>query len=218
MSRSIPGTPWTHLVCLALCLLSAAAASAQSAAFPDTTAASSPASAAPEPAAPQSAAVTTAPAASAISAGGFRRIRLGMSLEEVKTELRREVLFDYRGDRDVSLLPEGDQILIEVSGRSFVERGYFQFYDGRLLVMIVRLSRELVSYYEVYSRLTSHYGGAASLDPNAALWSLPGVRLSLEKPVVLKYVDSVSFDALKAKSSAGRDYEAETRAQFLDGL
>jgi hypothetical protein len=192
-------------------------ASGQAAPLPDQPSASTMPAA--EPAAAAAAATTPAfAAASALKGGGFRGIRLGMSVEEVKAQLRREPLFDYRGDRDVSLVPQTKQILIEVAGRSFVERGYFQFHDGKLLVMIVRLARELVSYYEVYSRLTSRYGDASSLDPSSAEWSLPDMRLSLEKPVVLKYVDSASFDALKKASSAGRDYEAETRQQFLDGL
>ena len=163
------------------------------------------------------------PAAAAVGAataklGGFRGIRLGMSVDEVKAELAKEPLFSYRGDRDVSLLPASRQILIEVPGRTFVERGYFQFHEGKLLVMIVLLAREQVSYFEVYTELSSRYGATSVLDPAQAVWELKGTRLALEKPVVLKYVDSATFQALRDASRVGTDYELLTRRQFLESL
>lgn len=163
------------------------------------------------------------PAAAVVSAataelGGFRGIRLGMSVDEVKAQLAKEPLFSYHGDRDISLLPASRQILIEVPGRTFVERGYFQFHDGKLLVMIVMLAREQVSYFEVYTQLSTRYGPTTALDPTQAVWELPGTRLALEKPVVLKYLDSVTFKALTEAGRAGTDYELMTRRQFLESL
>jgi hypothetical protein len=170
----------------------------------------------PEPAAKPA---TAAPGLSAASVlGGFHSIRLGMTVEQVKTELVKESLFLFRGDRDVSLVPQTQEILIEVPGRTFVERGYFQFHDGKLLVMILVLAREEVSYFEVYRELSSRYGEATSLDPSSAVWELGGMRLSLEKPVVLKYLDRATFEALRDSSRAGRDYELLTRQQFLGTL
>jgi hypothetical protein len=43
-------------------------------------------------------------------------------------------------------------------------------------------------------------------------------RLALEKPVVLKYVDSATFNALRDASRVGTDYELLTRRQFLESL
>jgi hypothetical protein len=163
---------------------------------------------------------TTAAVVSAatVELGGFRGIRLGMSVDEVKAQLAKEPLFSYHGDRDVSLLPASRQILIEVPGRTFVERGYFQFHDGKLLIMIVLLAREQVSYFEVYTQLSSRYGPTSALDPAQAVWELPGTRLALEKPVVLKYVDSAAFQSLRDESRLGTDYELLTRRQFLESL
>lgn len=149
---------------------------------------------------------------------GFRGIHVGMTLEQVKAELQRESLFLYRGDRDVSIVPATGQPLIEVEGRAYVERGYFQFHENRLLVLIVTLARELVSYYEVYSALTASHGPATTLDPSAAVWVLDGLRLSLEKPVTLKYVDIATFEALATSGRSGTDYELMTRQAFLDTL
>ena len=43
---------------------------------------------------------------------GFRSIRLGMELEQVKQLLIEDPLFDYRGDPDISFLPLPPQTLI----------------------------------------------------------------------------------------------------------
>jgi hypothetical protein len=141
-----------------------------------------------------------------------------MTVEEVKAGLVREPLFVYRGERDVSIIPSTSETLIEVPGTDYVERGYFQFHEDRLLVMIVVLARGLISYYEVYESLVRRYGPATTLDPSAAVWLLDGLRLSLERPVVLKYVDDAVFSALIEAGRSLRDYEAEARASFLEGL
>jgi hypothetical protein len=57
----------------------------------------------------------------------FRDLALGMSLEDVKTRLKADSLFSYRGEPDVSLVPQTEQTLIECGGTSFIQRAYFQF-------------------------------------------------------------------------------------------
>ena len=163
-------------------------------------------------------AVCWAQAASVTPPQGFLGIRIGMTLGEVKAALAREPLFYYRGEPDLSLLPATRQALIEVPGRAYVERAYFQFHDDRLLSVIVHLSRELVSYFDVYSQLASRYGDATSIDPASATWIFPSLKLSLEKPVVLKYVDRLVFDTLTSESAAGTDWEEESRQSFLERL
>jgi hypothetical protein len=44
---------------------------------------------------------------------GFRSISLGMDLDQVKQALKGDALFRYRGDPDVSFLPQTSQYLIE---------------------------------------------------------------------------------------------------------
>ena len=59
---------------------------------------------------------------------GYKNIRLGQSFEEVRSILEKDSSFGFRGDRDVSLLPTEERVLIETSGSSFFERCWFQFY------------------------------------------------------------------------------------------
>ena len=73
---------------------------------------------------------------------GYKEIKLGMSVEEVKNALKADPYFGYRGDRDVSFLPGRDKILIETNTYktapfSFYERCWFHFYNGKLYIITI---------------------------------------------------------------------------------
>ena len=44
---------------------------------------------------------------------GYRNITLGMSLEDTKKALIKDSIFGYHGDRDVSLVPGTNKVLID---------------------------------------------------------------------------------------------------------
>jgi len=150
--------------------------------------------------------------------GGFRKIRLGMSMDAVKEALKQDRLFSYRGDPDVSFIPVKEQRLIECGGNLYIDRAYFQFHDDRLLVMILMLDPAEVSYYETLEALRKSYGDPAILDPTHVVWETGALRLSLERPVTVKYVDAETYATLRGASSAGDDFEGLSRQRFLDQL
>ena len=68
---------------------------------------------------------------------GYGGIQLGMTIEQVKEILQKNPQFGYRGERDVSLLPGENRVLIETDSSvsapySFLTQCWFQFYDGKL--------------------------------------------------------------------------------------
>ena len=56
---------------------------------------------------------------------GFKNIHFGMSVDEVKEELKKDASFGFRGDRDVSLLPGERET--SLSPRKPKETGMFPF-------------------------------------------------------------------------------------------
>jgi uncharacterized membrane protein (UPF0127 family) len=150
-------------------------------------------------------------AAQAAGPRGFRGLELGMELEQVKARLAADALFGYRGDPDVSLLPSPQQTLIECAGASWVRRTFFQFYEGRLLSIILVLDDRRLDYYTLFETLSQKYGGPARLDPAEAVWEFPGVRLSLERPLSVKYLDSGRFDELRKQGQAVEALSAALR-------
>ncbi|PKL07780.1 MAG: hypothetical protein CVV51_12365, partial [Spirochaetae bacterium HGW-Spirochaetae-7] len=150
----------------------------------------------------------TAPAALAVPAEtvavprSFRKIELGMTMDAVKEVLASDGLFSYRGDVDVSLLPRPDESLIEVSGLSFVRRAFFQFYSGKLFVMIFLLNEKEIDHYSVFTSMSDKYGKPGNLSPSESVWSDAATRLSVERPLAVKYIDMAVFDALKAAGAS----------------
>lgn len=169
------------------------------------------------PAAPASTTPVTADEDQAVPRS-FRDIELGMSMDEVKAVLASDGIFVYRGEPDVSLLPRPDESLIEVSGLSFVRRAFFQFYEGKLFVMIFALNEKEMDHYSVFTSLSTKYGKPDSLSPSESVWVDDATRMSVERPLAVKYIDMAVFDALKAKGQAQKSYEEILRADFLGGF
>jgi hypothetical protein len=147
---------------------------------------------------------------------GFRGIELGMGLEQVKQLLAADPLFDYRGDPDISFLPLPPQTLIETSGSSFIKRAYFQFDREKLFIMILSMDPDRLDYYTLYSTLSGKYGEPTSLDPTEAVWDFEQLRLSLERPLNVKYIDSAVFEALKEEGRVQEDLWEISKDNFLE--
>jgi hypothetical protein len=172
---------------------------------------------APVSAAAQSTApADTAPVDAPTVPDGFRGITLGMELEAVKSRLREDPLYAYRGDPDVSLLPQQQQTLIEVAGTSYIRRAYLQFDERRLYILTLALDPQKLDYFTLYSTLAGKYGPPGALDPSSATWDFDGVRLALERPLSVKYIDTAVFDRLREEGKAGQDLRELAKERFLE--
>ncbi len=138
-----------------------------------------------------------------------------MTLEETRAALERDLSFDYRGEPEVSFLPRREERLLEVEGRSFIRRGFFQFVDGRLYSIILDLNEDTLDHYGVYSRLTDKYGESTRLNPSEILWLFDGVRLTLERPLSVKYVDEAVYQRLLAEGAETESLREVIRDEFL---
>ncbi len=148
----------------------------------------------------------------------FRGIKLGMGIEEVETLLQKDAVFNYRGPEDVSLLPARNQSLVEATGTTFIKRAFFQFLDGKLWVIIIFLNPDKMDHYSLYSSLVAKYGEPVALSPKEARWEDSAVRMSLERPLTLRYMDMKAFGKLEKESSGRAGIEEIERRDFLGGL
>jgi hypothetical protein len=194
-----------------LALACAASAAAETAGSAAPTVGTGAAAGSPEAAAPAKGGIT-APARS------FHGLELGMDRESAIAALQKDKIFSYRGPEDLSLLPSPNQSLIEVSGLSFVKRGYFQFYEGKLWTMILELNADRVDHYSVYTSLVSKYGEPALLDPKESRWEDKTTRMALERPLTLRYMDMTVYGRLREGSSAKESTRELDRQGFLGGL
>jgi len=132
--------------------------------------------------------------------------------------LKKDPVFSYRGPEDLSLLPSPNQSLIEVTGLSFVKRGFFQFYEGKLWTMILELNTDKVDHYSVYTSLVAKYGEPGLLNPKEARWEDKATRMAIERPLTLRYMDMAVYAKISAGESAKVSTEELDRQGFLGGL
>jgi hypothetical protein len=149
---------------------------------------------------------------------GFRDIILGLELETVKDRLMKDPYFDYRGDPDVSLLPQSQDSLIECHGNSYVKRAYFQFDEKRLYIIIIILDRTKIDHYSVFTRLIERYGPFSALNPQKVTWEFEDVLFSLERPLAIKYIDRPTFERRLQEGKAEEDLRDISRARFLENF
>jgi hypothetical protein len=147
---------------------------------------------------------------------GFRSIRLGLDSETVKQRLEEDSYFIYRGEPDVSMLAEPNRSLIECRGFRFIDRAFFQFYEERLYTIILRLNPEEFDYYSIYSTLIKKYGESDSLNPEQVIWENEEIRLSLERPLSVKYIELKTFSSILEEAEADETFRAVTRREFLE--
>jgi hypothetical protein len=149
---------------------------------------------------------------------GYKNIQLGQSFEEVRSILEKDSSFGFRGDRDVSLLPTEERVLIETSGSSFFDRCWFQFYENKLYTLILNINVERMDYFSMFKTFTLKYGEPTSLNPTKSEWKNNSVILSLEKPLTVKYLDVKVFDELQKSSEAATSAEEYLRKKFLESF
>lgn len=154
---------------------------------------------------------------------GYRGITLGMSLDETKDALLKDASFGYHGDRDVSLIPGTNKILIETDANSghgsiFLERCWFQFYDDELFIITININTQKMDYYSVFTKLTEKYGKPDTFSPQSATWKNENITMSLEKPLTLKYMDNDILKNTQNYSNIEESPEEQTRDMFLDEL
>ena len=146
----------------------------------------------------------------------YRGLSLGMQLDDLKTALTGDSLFSFRGDRDVSFLPVREETLVETTGLSYVRRAYFQIADGAVYIMSFSLDTRLMDHYSVFTAFVKKYGFPAALNPGEAVWETDETRVSIERPLTVKYLDKAVFNRLVENSRAGEQQEVFAREEFLN--
>ena len=149
---------------------------------------------------------------------GYLNIHLGMTFEDTKSALLKYPVFGFRGDRDVSILPGFDRLLIETSGEGYLDKCWFQFYDNKLYTISININTSQMDYYSVFRTLCQKYGSPISFSPEKAVWEDENVIMSLEKPLCIKYSDVKVLDAIENRSFVEQSAAEKLRQDFLDSL
>ena len=154
---------------------------------------------------------------------GYGKVKLGMSVDAVKDALKSDHQFGYRGDRDVTLSPKDHETVIETdptrfAAFSFFDRCWFQFSDEKLSVITLSMNRDMIDHYAIFSELCEKYGNPNEISPKKSVWKSDDVTLSLEKPLIIKYVDAKVFKEKQDASNVEKTTSEKAKDEFLKGL
>ncbi len=148
---------------------------------------------------------------------GIEELQLGKGLEEMQDALQKSPHFQYRGPRDVSFLPKREDPVIDTEGLLYIKRGLFQFQDGVLIAIILYLNPRYLDYPTLFQHLSQRYGPPLALDPKSCYWEDEQTRITLEKPLVIKFLEKKTVSKT-TEPSAGLPFspEEEGRQRFLE--
>lgn len=153
---------------------------------------------------------------------GYGSINIGMSVEDVKKELKNNSDFGYRGDRDVTLSPSTQEVIIVTDASknpySFFTECYFLFVDEKLFSITLNLNQSKIDYHSIFKTLAEKYGNPNSISPKKASWKDSSILMSLEKPLTLKYIDAEVFNKQQENSVVQKNIDEQMRDNFLKGL
>jgi len=146
----------------------------------------------------------------------FRGLSLGMDLDSLQDALQRDGMFNFRGERDVSFLPLREESLVETTGSSFIQRAFFQLRDGELFIMSFTLNTGLMDFHSMFTHLVQRHGEPAYLNPREAVWEDGDTRISLGRPLTVRYIDRRAFDDIVSESALVESRRVHERQEFLD--
>lgn len=152
---------------------------------------------------------------------GYGNVTLGMSLDQAKESLKKNPAFGYHGDRDVSLIPGDNQMLIETDasggyGSVFLTNCWFQFYNKQLYIITINVNTDKMDYYSMFKTFLEKYGEPFSLDPDKAIWKTEETTMILEKPLSVKYIDNKTYEEIQKKATVEISAEELTQKMFLE--
>ena len=146
----------------------------------------------------------------------FRELSLGMSLDGLRDALAADAMFNFRGDRDVSFIPIREESLVETTGSSFVRRAFFQLRDGELFIMSFTLNTDMMDHHSMFTTFVQRYGQPTYLNPREAVWDDGATRISLERPLTVRYIDRGVFDDIVSDSALVESRRVMDFQDFLD--
>jgi hypothetical protein len=150
--------------------------------------------------------------------GQYRNFFLSMNEEQCREALIGDSYFIYDGIESPSLLRESQEVLIDSQGRSYIQRGWFQFNGDQLVLMTFQLNQDKLDYYGLFSQLQKKYGPPVDLDPQQAIWrnEEAGVEMILTKPLEIRFRDINFLQGLIDEGRAAESYEELLRQRFME--
>jgi len=149
---------------------------------------------------------------------GYKDIKLGMSMDQVKALLQKSGDFIQKKEEVLITRLEPDTKIISVEGVGFIIYAYFHFENDKLFQIFLKISDSKIGYYFLLRKLTSKFGNPKKFNPKKAIWENDNTRIILEKPCNLKYIYLPVWNDIIKNEEKREDIIKIIREKFGDDL
>lgn len=154
---------------------------------------------------------------------GFKDIQLGSTRDDVINAILSDntmILPKKYMTGSVDIVAEESSTFLALEENKFYKSGYFIFKNDSLYSITIHFQPNQVDFLELLSALNSKYSKGAFLDANTVAWQNGNMRMILERPSIVKYINmnnitTTSDTRIKEKESAPTQNE---RKDILEGL
>ena len=163
------------------------------------------------------------PAITQTAITGFKDIQLGSTRDDVINAILSDntmILPKKYMTGSVDIAAEESATFLALEENKFYKSGYFIFKNDSLYSITIHFQQNQVDFLELLSALNSKYSKGAFLDANTVAWQNGNMRMILERPSIVKYINmnnitTTSDTRIKEKESAPTQNE---RKDILEGL
>lgn len=163
------------------------------------------------------------PAITQTAITGFKDIQLGSTRDDVINAILSDntmILPKKYMTGSVDIAAEESATFLALEENKFYKSGYFIFKNDSLYSITIHFQPNQVDFLELLSALNSKYSKGAFLDANTVAWQNGNMRMILERPSIVKYINmnnitTTSDMRIKEKESAPTQNE---RKDILEGL
>lgn len=163
------------------------------------------------------------PAITQTAITGFKDIQLGSTRDDVINAILSDntmILPKKYMTGSVDIAAEESATFLALEENKFYKSGYFIFKNDSLYSITIHFQPNQVDFLELLSALNSKYSKGAFLDANTVAWQNGNMRMILERPSIVKYINmnnitTTSDTKIKEKESAPTQNE---RKDILEGL
>ena len=154
---------------------------------------------------------------------GFKDINLGATREDTINAIlsdRTMILPRKYMTGSVDITAEESATFLALEENRFYRSGYFIFKDDSLYSITIYFQPNQVDFLELLSALNSKYSKGAFLDANTVAWQNGNMRIILERPSIVKYINmnnitTTSETRIREKEETPSQNE---RNEILEGL
>ena len=147
---------------------------------------------------------------------GFQDLNIGDSFDNVKDKLKKDnQLFNYKEEDVVFDESSRSKNIISSLGYGFLKNAVFQFNKEKLYTMSFYLDSSKIDYFSLSKSFKDKWGIPSEVTPNNFMWENNSVRILLEKPLIVRYIDLSVLKEEKEAEKQNKTTKEEDRQEFL---